>query len=145
MVLPEMFASGFSMNLSVTRQGAEREDETFLATLARDHGVFVIGGVVSPGSGEKGRNESVMFSPASTALARYTKIHPFRNGNGRHARLITDIFLYSRKHSLPQWPQIHLMAQGEDIRSRYILAIKEADHGDFSNLIRFIESCFGTI
>ena len=43
---------------------------------------------------------------------RLTKIHPFRNGNGRHARLITDVFFYSRQHPLPQWPQIHLMAQG---------------------------------
>lgn len=76
---------------------------------------------------------------------RFTKIHPFRNGNGRHARLITDIFLYSRKHSLPQWPQIHLMPQGETVRSRYILAMKEADQGDFSGLIRFIEGCSGTI
>ena len=31
---------------------------------------------------------------------RLTKIHPFRNGNGRHARLVTDIFLHSRKHPL---------------------------------------------
>lgn len=79
-VLPEMFSSGFSMNLTATRQGAEREDENFLVTLARDHGVFVIGGVVGSGSGEKGRNESVMFSPTGAALARYTKIHPFSLG-----------------------------------------------------------------
>ncbi len=79
-VLPEMFASGFSMNLAVTRQGSEREDETFLAGLARQHGVFVAGGVVSPGSGEMGRNEAVAFSPDGNLVARYAKIHPFSLG-----------------------------------------------------------------
>jgi len=72
---------------------------------------------------------------------RLTKIHPFRNGNGRHARLITDIFLYSRNHPLPQWPQIHLMSHGHEVRSQYIQAMKEADQGDFSKLIRFMEDC----
>ena len=79
-VLPEMFATGFSMNLSVTRQNGAREDETFLATLAREHRAFVVGGVVSRGDGGMGRNESVAFSPAGELLARYTKIHPFSLG-----------------------------------------------------------------
>ena len=62
-VLPEMFATGFSMNLNVTRQNGVREDESFLAALAREHRAFVLGGVVSRGSWEKGRNEAVAFSP----------------------------------------------------------------------------------
>jgi predicted amidohydrolase len=79
-VLPEMFTCGFSMNLGVTRQKAAREDETFLAGLARKHRIFVHGGVVSPGSGQMGRNEAVAFSPEGQLLARYTKIHPFSLG-----------------------------------------------------------------
>ncbi len=79
-VLPEMFATGFSMNLAITRQSGSREDEAFLAGLAREHRAFVIGGVVSPGTAEMGRNESVAFSPAGELLARYTKIHPFSLG-----------------------------------------------------------------
>ncbi len=79
-VLPEMFACGFSMNLGVTKQRAEREDERFLVSLASAHGAFVIGGVVSPGSGEKGRNESVLVAPDGKVAARYTKIHPFSLG-----------------------------------------------------------------
>ena len=79
-VLPEMFATGFSMNLNVTRQNGVREDETFLAALAREHRAFVLGGVVSRGSWEKGRNEAVAFSPAGELVARYTKIHPFSLG-----------------------------------------------------------------
>ena len=80
LVLPEMFACGFSMNLAVTRQGEDREDEAFLADLARKHGVFVAGGVVSQGMAEKGRNEAVIFSPEGKLLARYAKIHPFSLG-----------------------------------------------------------------
>ena len=79
-VLPEMFATGFSMNLAVTRQTPEREDEAFLTALARRHQVTVIGGVVSPGDGEMARNESVAFSPDGVLLARYAKIHPFSLG-----------------------------------------------------------------
>ncbi len=72
---------------------------------------------------------------------RLTYIHPFINGNGRHARLITDIFFYSRQHLIPQWPQIQLMAEGNQIRERYIQAMKHADVGDLTDLMDFIESC----
>ena len=72
---------------------------------------------------------------------RLTYIHPFINGNGRHARLMTDIFFYSRQHRIPQWPQIQLISQGSQIRDQYIKAMKNADAGDLTDLIEFIESC----
>lgn len=72
---------------------------------------------------------------------RLTQIHPFINGNGRHARLLTDIFLYSRQHPIPQWPQIQRMSQGNEIRNQYIRAMKVADEGDITELIQFIEDC----
>ena len=75
-VLPEMFATGFSMNLPVTRQGAAREDEAFLAGLARKYGAYVTGSAVNPGSGSKGRNEATVFNPQGELIARYAKIHP---------------------------------------------------------------------
>ena len=72
---------------------------------------------------------------------RLTNIHPFTNGNGRHARLITDIVFHSRQLPIPQWPQIQLMAKGNEIREQYITAIKKADNGDIKDLIQFIEEC----
>jgi Fic-DOC domain mobile mystery protein B len=72
---------------------------------------------------------------------RLTYIHPFINGNGRHARLLTDIFLYSRQYPIPQWPQIQLMSQGNQVREHYIRAMKHADEGDLTELIHFIEEC----
>jgi len=79
-VLPEMFATGFSLNLAATRQDERREDERFLAEIARAYRSTVIGGVVSAGDGEIGLNQSVTFSPEGGLLARYTKIHPFTLG-----------------------------------------------------------------
>ena len=72
---------------------------------------------------------------------RLTYIHPFTNGNGRLARLITDIFLYSRHHTIPQWPQVQLMTEGDQIRKQYIQDLKHADEGDFTQLMQFIETC----
>jgi Fic family protein len=72
---------------------------------------------------------------------RLTKIHPFTNGNGRHARLITDIFFYSRGLALPQWPQLQRMAQGDRIRQSYIAAMRSADQDDFAPLAAFIQQC----
>jgi Fic-DOC domain mobile mystery protein B len=69
---------------------------------------------------------------------RLTRIHPFKNGNGRHARLITDIFLLSRDHPLPKWPQIQLMEHGDSVRRLYIDAMKQADKGNFDPLMTFI-------
>ncbi len=72
---------------------------------------------------------------------RLTRIHPFRNGNGRHARLITDIFFHSRKMKLPRWPQIQLISEGDKIRAQYVTAMKKADHEDYSELMKFFEDC----
>jgi omega-amidase len=78
--LPEMFATGFSMNIPAT---AEREGgftEHFLAGLARQHGICVVAGVTSLGDGGRARNEAVALSPKGRVLARYCKMRPFRPG-----------------------------------------------------------------
>lgn len=90
-------------------------------------------------------NEATSTMPVVEIAARLqhrlTQIHPFLNGNGRHARLMTDIFLYSHHHPIPQWPQIQLMSQGTQVREHYIRAMKNADEGDLTNLIQFLEEC----
>lgn len=72
---------------------------------------------------------------------RLTRIHPFKNGNGRHSRLITDIFFRSQDHPLPKWPQIQLIEEGDFVRKDYISTMKRADMGDFEPLINFIKVC----
>jgi predicted amidohydrolase len=94
--LPEMFATGYSMNVAATSQGIAREDETFLAEPAREYGVFVVGGVVSPGTEGMSRNDAVVFSPEGGLLARYTKIHPFSlSGEAKVHKAGTDIVVFN--------------------------------------------------
>ena len=76
-VLPEMFATGFSFDLSTTMHGASREAEPFLRSLAARHRCTVTGGVINPGANGLGRNESVTFAADGTLLARYVKQQPF--------------------------------------------------------------------
>ena len=76
-VLPEMFATGFSVDLAKTMHGAARETEDFLRKLARRHRCTVTGGLVNPGGNGLGRNESVTFAADGTLLARYVKQQPF--------------------------------------------------------------------
>ena len=71
---------------------------------------------------------------------RLTRIHPFANGNGRHARLITDIYFYSARLPLLNSPQIQLLSEGDQIRSRYIEAMKTADQEDYRQLIAFMKA-----
>lgn len=70
---------------------------------------------------------------------RLSWIHPFRNGNGRHARMLADIYLNSQKHPLPDWPADGLTAMGET-RKRYLAALKSADQGDIGPLAAFSRS-----
>jgi predicted amidohydrolase len=83
-VLPEMFSTGFSLDLSKTVQGAARETEGFLRTLAQRHRATVLGGVVGAGSAGRGRNEAVAFGPGGELLVRYVKQRPF-SGAGEDA------------------------------------------------------------
>lgn len=71
---------------------------------------------------------------------RLTAIHPFPNGNGRHARLMTDILLV---HLLGQprftWGSGNLVNAG-DCRQQYINALRAADRLDYSQLLAFARS-----
>ncbi|MBI3856611.1 MAG: carbon-nitrogen family hydrolase [Planctomycetes bacterium] len=78
--LPEMFATGFSMNVAEIAQSEKRETEAFLAGLAKEEGIFVCGGVVVRGADGRGLNQSVTFAPDGALIARYSKIHPFSYG-----------------------------------------------------------------
>lgn len=80
LVLPEMYATGFSMNLAVTAQSQAREDEAFLSRLALDHRCAVMGGVVAPPEEGRAFNESVTIGPDGEVLARYAKQQLFNLG-----------------------------------------------------------------
>lgn len=77
-VLPEMFATGFSMNPSVTAEDADGPTPAFLRELARDLGVTVVGGYVKGTPQGKGVNTALAVGPDvqnGQVLAEYGKTH----------------------------------------------------------------------
>ena len=79
-LLPEMFATGFSMNIAAIAEDEKSGTEEFLAQTARQFGVFLMGGVVAEGKHGCGRNEAALFSPQGELKARYCKVQPFTLG-----------------------------------------------------------------
>ena len=75
--LPEMFSTGFSMDVPAIAEAPGGSAERFLAELAGASGAAVLGGVVTPAGDGRGRNEAVLVSAAGETLARYAKMHPF--------------------------------------------------------------------
>jgi omega-amidase len=76
-VLPEMFATGFSMHVDTIAEAPGGPTHEFLAGLAREYNACVLGGLVTRGVDGRGRNEAVAFGPQGQELARYCKMQPF--------------------------------------------------------------------
>ena len=64
------------------------------------------------------------------------KIHPFLNGNGRWARLATDIWLLSIGKDVLEWGG-NITDEGKS-RSEYISALQEADTKGYDRLHEFM-------
>lgn len=77
-VLPEMYATGFSLQVERTadEDGAQAR---FLRELAAATGATVMGGITIRGAA-KARNRAVVCGSAGEDLASYDKIHPFSFG-----------------------------------------------------------------
>ena len=67
---------------------------------------------------------------------RIVAIHCFANGNGRHSRLIADILINILGNEVFTWGRGNL-TQTSELRKKYIDALKAADEGDYSLLIKF--------
>ena len=67
---------------------------------------------------------------------RMVVIHPFVNGNGRHARLLADVLLYNRDLPRIKWGGSELDTPGE-ARSNYLQALRAADQGDYAQLLSY--------
>jgi Fic-DOC domain mobile mystery protein B len=65
-------------------------------------------------------------------------IHLFPNGNGRHARLMTDILLAEILKQKPFNWMIQGMQDEDKVRGAYLNALRKADKGDYSMLLEFV-------
>jgi len=70
---------------------------------------------------------------------RLVKIHPFANGNGRHARIMTDVILEKVLGVAPVNWGTRLGTDGEH-RQKYIQALRAADNNDYRQLIEFVSN-----
>ena len=70
---------------------------------------------------------------------RLVQIHPFPNGNGRHARLLADLLVTKLGQRSFTWGARDLVKAGE-ARAKYLEAIRAADDGDIKLLLTFARS-----
>lgn len=74
---------------------------------------------------------------------RLVYIHAFPNGNGRHAREMTDVLLLFHGQQPFSWGDANRgldIGQTGDHRKAYLEALRDADQNRFTKLIRFVRS-----
>lgn len=97
-VLPEMFGTGFSMEVEKIAETSPSPTELFLQELSQRHRAAVLGGLVragTDGEGPLGRNELIAFAPDGEELVRYQKNRTFRyTGESEHYANGTELSLF---------------------------------------------------
>ncbi len=87
--------------------------------------------------------ENSVYPPDEIAIRfkyRLVKIHCFPNGNGRHSRVMADIIIDSIFGlEIFTWHHSN-MTKADEVRSKYISAIKEGDMDNIKPLIEFARS-----
>jgi Fic-DOC domain mobile mystery protein B len=74
---------------------------------------------------------------------RLVFIHAFANGNGRHARLMTDLLLEKNGQEPFSWGSKQMdvdLTKASDVRNQYIAALREADERRYEKLLAFARS-----
>jgi Fic-DOC domain mobile mystery protein B len=83
--------------------------------------------------------EHQTFQPDEIAIRfhhRLVAIHPFPNGNGRHARLAADLLIERLGGERFSWGGGGLGDVGE-LRARYVATLRAADNHDIAPLMEF--------
>lgn len=84
--------------------------------------------------------ENKTYAPAEIAIRfkhRLVAIHCYPNGNGRHSRIMADIIIENVfEKEIFSWHESN-MVKADETRKAYISALKNADNGNFSALIKF--------
>jgi Fic-DOC domain mobile mystery protein B len=82
------------------------------------------------------------YAPMEAAVRlhhRIVLIHPFANGNGRHARILADTVLEKVYGVDPiDWTAGSDLQKMNDRRAAYIAALKAADRHDIGPLLAFV-------
>ena len=86
-VLPEYFCllgARDTDKLAIQEPYGQGPSKAFLASAARELGLWIMGGTlpITVGDGQRVRNSTLVFDPQGACVARYDKIHLFRFSNG---------------------------------------------------------------
>jgi len=86
--------------------------------------------------------ENNSYNPIMAAVRfhhRLVFIHPFPNGNGRHARIMANALLTKVYKMDPiDWAGGYELQVMNQRRKQYITALRDADTGNFSSLLDFV-------
>ena len=83
--------------------------------------------------------EQSVFRPDELSVRfhhRLVAIHPFPNGNGRHARLMADLLVTRLGGTAFTWGG-GSMTRASDLRTQYITALRQGDSHEFAALLEF--------
>jgi Fic-DOC domain mobile mystery protein B len=82
--------------------------------------------------------------PVDEIAARFHRdlvwIHPFPNGNGRHARMMSDALLRGLDRPAFSWGGAGELVAASEVRARYLASLRLADQGDYQLLLAFVRS-----
>lgn len=154
-VFPEMFSSGFSMNVTTIAEEGLGETVSFLSRLAKTCSINLIAGFpIKTPMEEKGRNMAFFFNREGRLDATYTKIHLFSYaGEDRHyvAGEHTSIFRIDKIPSSVficydlRFPEV-FRSVAQDVRIIFVIAnwpTERKEHWDALLKARAVENqCF---
>ena len=86
--------------------------------------------------------ENATYEPDEIAARFHHKlvwIHAYPNGNGRHARLATDLLLTAIGRPRFTWGRVNLV-DASKTRKAYVVALCSADNHDYGPLSEFVRS-----
>tara|TARA_R110000868_G_scaffold353876_2_gene615095 strand:- start:45601 stop:46200 length:600 start_codon:yes stop_codon:yes gene_type:complete len=85
------------------------------------------------------KNSYSEFEIAIRFHHKFVWIHPFPNGNGRLARILTDMLLATISNQKFTWggSNIYDYKIASKIREQYIKALRKADKGEYNQLMKF--------
>ncbi|MBL8796142.1 MAG: mobile mystery protein B [Planctomycetia bacterium] len=84
-----------------------------------------------PAWGEYG---TPIIEQAAMLHHRAVSIHPFMNGNGRWSRMLANVWLKLNDEPPTAWPE-ETIGSESTVRASYLAAIRNADQGDYCDLI----------
>lgn len=81
--------------------------------------------------------EPDLISDIARVHAELLFIHPFREGNGRTARILADLMSYKEGHVSLEWGKIN-----NKIYPSYVAAVQSAAKKNYQPMIKIIELVF---